>query len=1399
MKVCVDRALLALAIIGALNADVRASSTFSTPQPIHYTYTLPLGTTPSIAIGDKTEIVAWQSTDVLDGTLKSAYHILFSRSADHGKTWSKQAPLNNNAAANMGEEWTPCARTDGIGNWVVVWSTNSLPSGALGPVKNIFYTTSSDDGVTWTDAMPLNKNFAAGTGDNLNPQIATDGSGVWIAVWQSNDTLGGELGATYHILFARSSDNGMTWSDPAPVSPDAAVETVDETNSQLSTDKVGNWTVIWQSNGDIIRSRSIDNGVTWSTGLRLDSNAATDGGSSPQIAGGTAGRWIAVWQNGNSGSESLYFSVSNDGALTWTTPQMVPGSTASQISACDPVVIYAAGVFIIAWCFNDSLPEINFIKTSDNGSTWSNITQAGPLKGWSATPQLAVDNGGVITAICDLSFKSNPAGGIFPLIISGSSDGGDSWSPPRVFCGLEFTNLSVDLEPQLATDETGIWIAVSMAGFSGYSLNDVLFSRSNDGGASWTAPAAIYSDCVSDNRSNSRPSIATDKHGNWIVVWVAQHFVYSSTSLDNGVTWSEPIQVSTAVADWDGAKIATDGAGKWNLCFGSGGKILDSLSLNVGASWLPAVQRNQAVSGYNPDIRFEGGTWVLAWSSFLVSNENGVIYSCRSTNGVTFSTPVNINSLSGYGEHPAIAGCGGGVWIAVWDDGATQPETQISISRSVDDGVSWSVPATVDTGRPDYRPAIASDGQGRIFLTWNTYTNGASVISESDDNGITWSAAASLDTDNVLSIYSPSPIVSDKSGTWVVLTSHYIPNDNSNHDIYCSRLNTVHAIPVASDGVLIVYENEIGTGTLTAADANAGPLTYLIVSDPRRGVVNIDSGAGTYSYTPGFNLKGSDSFTFRVSDGINFSNTATVTITVNPGNDIPLAIENIVSTFVNTAASIQLQAVDDNVNLTYSVVTGPSNGTLSGTAPNLIYTPAAGYHGPDSFTFKANDGHQDSNPASVTLSIVKRPLTVGAINQSTTFGEAIPALTISYTGFVNDDTPENLISQPIATTTASIGSSVGQYNIKVGGGISDVYSFTYVSGTLNITKATPVVSWTNPAEIIFGTSLNAMQLNATASVPGTFVYGPPFGTVLSIGSNQTLSATFIPTDAANYMAVNKSVLINVLNPAPVITSSPSSTPNPATVGQVVTFSSAAKEINGDALFYDWTFGDSSGGTGAITSHTYTSPGTYAVTVTVSNLSGQKVSENLIVQVLAALIVLPGSTLIDSNGDGIPDQMQSAADALSVNHLAAQLPLPELKLSIRLNFAKSASDEILLSGVFDSTMASHPSGMPIIVDVGGIVRTFKLNSAGRFKSGGKSFAVTFSKAKPGKARGLKFELKLTKGNFATMLMPAGLANADLNVIPVNIPIAVIFDANLWATTKSLTYSAKKDRVGKTSDR
>jgi VCBS repeat-containing protein len=174
--------------------------------------------------------------------------------------------------------------------------------------------------------------------------------------------------------------------------------------------------------------------------------------------------------------------------------------------------------------------------------------------------------------------------------------------------------------------------------------------------------------------------------------------------------------------------------------------------------------------------------------------------------------------------------------------------------------------------------------------------------------------------------------------------------------------------PVANAQSVTATEDTAKAIVLSATDADSDPLTWT-VGTPGHGVLS--GTAPNLTYTPAANYNGPDSFTFHVNDTHVDSNTATVSITVSAVNDAPVASAQSVTTAEDTAKAIVLSATDaDNDPLTYSIVDSPDHGALSGTAPDLTYTPAANYNGSDSFTFKANDTHVDSNVATVSITIL---------------------------------------------------------------------------------------------------------------------------------------------------------------------------------------------------------------------------------------------------------------------------------------------------------------------------------------------------------------------------------------------------------------------------------------------
>ena len=164
------------------------------------------------------------------------------------------------------------------------------------------------------------------------------------------------------------------------------------------------------------------------------------------------------------------------------------------------------------------------------------------------------------------------------------------------------------------------------------------------------------------------------------------------------------------------------------------------------------------------------------------------------------------------------------------------------------------------------------------------------------------------------------------------------------------------------------------------SDANGDTLSVISVTQPANGTVTINAQKTAVVYSPNANFSGSNSFTYTASDGRGGRSTASVTVTVDPVNDAPVATDRAVTTPTNTAVQILLTASDpDGDALIYTIVTQPANGSLSnGTGASRTYTPAQGYAGPDSFTFSATDaGGQPSNTATVSIAVVSGPLNTG--------------------------------------------------------------------------------------------------------------------------------------------------------------------------------------------------------------------------------------------------------------------------------------------------------------------------------------------------------------------------------------------------------------------------------------
>ena len=228
--------------------------------------------------------------------------------------------------------------------------------------------------------------------------------------------------------------------------------------------------------------------------------------------------------------------------------------------------------------------------------------------------------------------------------------------------------------------------------------------------------------------------------------------------------------------------------------------------------------------------------------------------------------------------------------------------------------------------------------------------------------------------------------------TWTGST-HFVREDGSLLPaVITSGAITLNTRPEALDSDVAMLKDTVHTFAVADfgfADADAGDALALvrITSLPSRGSLELDGvhvtldqeisaaalTAGRLQFRPATAATGSPyaTFEFVVHDGMQSSNSAAaMTIHVGPANHPPTADDQWLSILENEAATVTLTGSDpDGDELDFWIVDGPLHGSLTGTAPDLLYTPLAGFRGTDSFTYVSYDGLLASEPATVRICV----------------------------------------------------------------------------------------------------------------------------------------------------------------------------------------------------------------------------------------------------------------------------------------------------------------------------------------------------------------------------------------------------------------------------------------------
>ncbi|MDD2635020.1 MAG: MBG domain-containing protein [Bacteroidales bacterium] len=372
---------------------------------------------------------------------------------------------------------------------------------------------------------------------------------------------------------------------------------------------------------------------------------------------------------------------------------------------------------------------------------------------------------------------------------------------------------------------------------------------------------------------------------------------------------------------------------------------------------------------------------------------------------------------------------------------------------------------------------------GEVNPTY-TYTYSGTLASGDDFQGaLTRESGESVGTYNIL-----------QGGLWI--SSNYIIVFNSNvFEILQGEISvTANAgqskVYGSADPTQYTYEY---TGTLAIGDSFTGNLSRLVGED-----------VGSYEIQQG---------SLSLSNNYN--------ITYYPNN---FAITTKPITVTADANQTKVFGEDDPAAFTYTV-----SGTLVG--EDSFTGELSRESGENVGLYQILQGdlslssNYDITYVYDNFEISPKPITVTAdADQTKVFGEDDPA-TFTYT------VSGTILGEDAFTGELSreAGENVGLYQILLGNlSLGSNYDIIFNAADFEITKATPIITWENPADIYVGTELSATQLNASANIAGSFNYNPAVGTILEVGDNQALNVEFTPIDVLNYTNENATVYINVL-------------------------------------------------------------------------------------------------------------------------------------------------------------------------------------------------------------------------------------------------------------------------------
>ena len=456
-----------------------------------------------------------------------------------------------------------------------------------------------------------------------------------------------------------------------------------------------------------------------------------------------------------------------------------------------------------------------------------------------------------------------------------------------------------------------------------------------------------------------------------------------------------------------------------------------------------------------------------------------------------------------------------------------------SFTYRASDGSSNSANTTVNLAMTNTAPVAQPESYVTAKNVALTVAASGVLANDSDPDGNALSAALVTGpangalTLNANGSFTFTPAAGYTGGDSFAYRAHDGAANSANITVAISITNTA---PVAQPNGYATSKN-IGLN-ITAAlgvladdtDANGDALTAALVSAPEHGVLNLNAN-GSFTFTPTANYVGTDSFTYRASDGAAFSANTTVTLTINNSNGAPSVVADSFALAKNVALTVAASGVlandsdPDGNALSAVLVTGPTRGVLNLNANGgFTFTPTANYVGADSFTYRATDGSANSANATVTLSITNAAPVANAETYST--AKNLP-LVVPASGVLANDTDAEGNTLTAALVGTATGGAVslsanGGFTFTPAASFTGTASFTYRAndGTVNSANAIVSIAVTNIAPVAQPDSF-ATSKNIGLSILGSGVLAND-----SDANGDALTASLVTVPAHGTLALN---------------------------------------------------------------------------------------------------------------------------------------------------------------------------------------------------------------------------------------------------------------------------------------